>query len=236
MIKLLAAGAITACVAFTVPPAAAKKKPREAWSVERTTDPITGETTCVVAAYDQAAGLKFSRMGGLYPIVETNSKLGLLVGVSTGGRYRLPTGDILWRVDSKPFRELKVADNPGTVGTTPFGTYKTGNDAADKAVTDAMARTSNLVASMTATSTVASGDKAKEMLAEMLAGGSLIFRQSTAAPAFGLPTGRESEVGQITKYGLKPIPLDDSFRRGIAGCGIVAPGARTEAKVDGPNP
>jgi hypothetical protein len=203
----------------------ARKTPREVWSVSRSTDPITGDSSCVVTAFDRAAGMSFSRMGYLYPIVESNSKLGLLVGVSSGGRIRLPTGDILWRVDDRPHRELKAADNPMTGGAA-FGTaYKTGNEAADKAMAAAMAQTSGLAASMTATSTVASGDRAKEMLAEMVAGGSLVFRQAAAVPTFGLPTGRASEIGQVTKDGLRPIPLDASFRRGLAECGIVAPGA-----------
>lgn len=206
-------------------PAIAGKKPREAWATTHVTDPITGASTCVVAVYDKIGRLEFSRFGYLYPIVENNSRLGLLVGVSTGGKIRMPSGDILWRVDSNPHRELKAADNPpGNGSSIPMPpSYKTGNAQADKAVEDAMAYSMKLASGMTATSTVASGDKAKEMLREMVAGQTLIFRQAQVVPAYGLPSDQTYRVGQFTNEGLKPIPLDDSFRRGLADCGIPLP-------------
>lgn len=86
--------------------ASAKKAPKPVWQVSRTGDPITGATSCIVAAYDQAAGLSYTRTGALYPFVENSSTHGVLVGVGSGGRIRLPTGDIVWRVDDRPFRTL----------------------------------------------------------------------------------------------------------------------------------
>ncbi len=214
-------------VAAAIAPSAieAKKKPAEVWSVSRTSDPITGDRSCVVAAYDSVGRRKFSRAGFLYPVVENNSKLGLLIGVSSGGPYRLPSGDILWRVDQNPHRTLRAADNPALAGNAMFGSaYKTGDPETDRKVEEAMATTGNLVASMTATSTVASGDLAREMLDEMLAGQGLIYRQAQAAPAYGLPSGAANRVGQYrSDEGLVPIRLDDSFRRGLAQCGIALP-------------
>lgn len=174
-----------------------------------------------MAAYDKIGRTEFSRFGYLYPIVENNSKLGLLVGVSSGGKYRVPTGDILWRVDSNPHRDIKAMDNPAGASFVPMmEPYKTGNEAADKAVADAMAYSQKLTAGLTSTSTVASGDKAKEMLREMLAGQTLLFRQAQIAPAYGLPNDQTYRVGQYTNEGQRPIPIDASFRRGLAECGI----------------
>lgn len=203
--------------------------PLRVWDVSNSVDPITGESRCVVAAYDKLRtnpkrkAYTYSRVGALYPVVELNSAYGLLVGVSSGGRFRVPTGDILWRVDDNPHRELRAADNPG-LPSTQFAVPKTGNEEADRKVEEAMASTSKLAAAMTATSTVASGKLAAEMLREMLAGRALIYRSATVAPQYGVPTGREYEVGQYTSEGLKasirPIPLDESFREGIRACGI----------------
>lgn len=225
MNKIIGIAAIPAAVLIVAAPTAAmaKSKPREVWSVTRSSDPITGSASCVVTAYDTAAGMKFSRMGFLYPIVENNPKLGLLVGVSSGGRYRLPTGDILWRVDDNPHRELKAKDNPATEGASFGAAFKTGNEATDRQVEGVMAQTAQLTASLTATSTVASGDKAREMLAEMVAGSSLIYRQEAASPAFGLPSARTAEVGQYTNKGQEPFFIDASFHRGLAECGITPP-------------
>lgn len=225
MKKIIGIAAAAVALLTTAAPSTtmAKSKPREVWSVTRSSDPITGSTSCVVTAYDTAAGMKFSKMGFLYPIIENNQKLGLLVGISSGGRYRLPTGDILWRVDGNPHRELKAADNP-TTGNASFGAaFKTGNEATDKQVEGVMAQTAQLTASLTSTSTVASGDKAREMLAEMVAGRSLIYRQEAASPAYGLPSARTVEVGQYTNKGQEPFFIDASFHRGLAECGITPP-------------
>lgn len=233
MIKYNLIAAVTVTALMTTSPTAAKKKPREAWSVTKTEDSITGAKTCVVAAYDQVRKSRFTQTGALYPIVEKNDTLGILVGVSSGGRYRLPTGDILWRVDKLPHRTLKAADNPATASSLDASTpYKTGNEVADKAMADAMAATSGMTAAMTATSTVASGGKASEMLAEMLSGHGLIFRSAAVAPAFGLPNDRSSRVGQYTDEGLKPIPLDASFRAGVTECGIKLPSDHMPARTD----
>ncbi|HEV2080606.1 MAG TPA: hypothetical protein VGR19_12010 [Allosphingosinicella sp.] len=212
-----AAAGILATAGFS-DPAEARRKPRETWEVSRVTDPITGSQTCVVAAYDRAAGMSFTRMGHLYPVVERNPQFGVLVGVSSGGRFRFPTGDILWRVDTNPHREIKAADNPAPASAAPAPA----TDAASSALQETMALSMRLALAGTATSTLASGERAQEMLREMLSGSGLIFRAAAATPAYGLPSSATGQVGQITRDGLKPIPLDQSFRKGLAECGISA--------------
>jgi hypothetical protein len=194
-------------------PAAARRTPRPVWEVTRTSDPITGATSCIVAVYDQTAGMSLSRIGVLYPLIENSSVHGLLVGVSSGGRFRLPTGDILWRVDDLPFRTLRAADNPTGVGVNPITAQAS---AAMQQLVDEQRR---LIMASTATSTVTSGDTARAMLGEMLAGQGLVYRQAAQTTSYGLP-GNEQAVGQITREGLRPIPLDDSLRAGLATCGI----------------
>lgn len=85
----------------------------------------------------------------------------------------------------------------------------------------ATARAMRLTYAMTATSTMASGAKAREMLDEMLAGRSLLFRAAAPAAQMGLPNYTAPMAGQITGKGeLKPIPIDTSFREGLRSCGI----------------
>lgn len=191
----------------------AKRAPAPVWQVSRTSDPITGASSCVVAAWDQAAGTSYSRTGALYPFVENSSVHGLLVGVSSGGRMRLPTGDIVWRVDDRPFRTLAAADNPpgAAVSAVPAG-----NPAMQQLVDQQM----RIVAAATATSTVASGQTARAMLDELLAGTGLIFRAAAATTGYGLPNDSGQQVGLLTKDGPKPYPIDDSFRAGLAACAI----------------
>jgi hypothetical protein len=217
-----AALAIIAALLAASPGVAKKaKKPRATWQVSRVTDPLTGSTTCVVAAIDRIGNASYSRTGYIYPIVENNPVHGLLVGVSSGGRFRLPAGDILWRVDDKPFRQLKAADNPGAGAALSAMTLPTGTpEAALQSMQQVMANATRLSTALISTSTVASGPRAKEMLAEMLAGHSLLYRGATVAPEYGLPSRDMFEVGQYTRDGLVPFAIDDSFRAGLAACGI----------------
>lgn len=157
--------------------------------------------------------MSFSRTGALYPFVENSSAHGVLVGVSTGGRFRLPIGDVVWRVDDCPFRTLAAADNPA--GTTTSA-IPPGTPGMQQLVHQQM----RLVAAVIATSTAASGDTARAMLIEMLAGQGLVYRAAAATNGYDLPTGSERQVGLMTKDGIGPYPLDESFRAGLAACGI----------------
>lgn len=212
-VKRIAAGLALAALTST-PAAHAKKKTVPTWTASRVTDPITDVTSCKVSATDAAAGLRMTRTGTLYPVVELHSELGLLVGVSSGGSYRVPTGDIVWRVDDKPFHQLKAAENPVMPGSSAMPA-----NVAEELMQRTTSDIHRMIASATATSTMASGEKAKAMLAEMIAGTGLIYR-SVAVQQFGLADPRAQEVGQITKDGLKPIPLDASFHAALAVCGI----------------
>lgn len=195
-------------------PVAGRERP--VWTATRTADPITGKTSCVIAAYDTAAGMKFTRVGVLYPIVEMNSDHGLLVGVSSGGSMRLPTGDILWRVDDLPFREIRAASNPGGYSAGTGQPAVPGADTLRQLTQDTLA----LTQALTATSTVASGGTAWAMLEEMRHGRGLQYRQAAAAGGYGLPQQKAIETGQITRKGLRPFPLDASLQAALDICGI----------------
>lgn len=201
--SLLAAG-------WLVASCASAPAPSETWSASRSSDPITGVSRCIVAAVDRIGDSRMTRAGYFYPIVENNSEVGLLVGVSSGGRFQIPVGNILWRVDDHPHRELRSADNPisSAMGPPPPGIEALPPEAA------------RIMLTAMAPATVASGERARELLDEMLAGRTLIFRATTASAGYGLPNEREGRVGQVTNQGLAPIPLDNSFRAALAQCGI----------------
>lgn len=209
-----------ALIAVTFSPGADAKKRAAAWQVVRAADPITRASTCAVVASDYVGKTRFTQIGALYPVVEMNSTYGLLVGVSSGGRFRLPTGDIIWSVDERPHRQIRAADNPSQhkAVTTPPVPRATVEELTEYA--------KRLTQQMTATSTMASGAKAREMLDEMLAGQSLLFRAEGSGPQTGLPDYSALVAGQRNEKGdLKPIPLDGSFREGLRVCGMeIEPG------------
>lgn len=233
--------AMAAAISMTSLPHTAIAKSKGIWSAVRTEDPITGRKSCAVSALDRIGGMRFAQIGILYAVVENNPDAGLLIGVSSGGRYRMPVGDIVWRVDDKPYRTLRAIDNPGATHTAASDTHPEGDgaavaggnssapaspsDAAAAAYSKTLAATmqsqTEMVTALTATATMASGEKARGMLEEMLGGTSLLFRQQAAAPLYGLPSSNIYAVGQETLKGRKPIPIDQSFRDGLVACGIL---------------
>ncbi len=202
-------------------PAVAKKAPRT-WTATHTTDPVTGVSRCVVSASDYVGQTRYTRTGFLYPVIENHPEHGLLVGVSSGGRFRLPTGTILWRVDDRPFREIRPEDGPvtQTAALPPPALPEGTNAATAKAVSDAMAMASRMAAGMSATSTFATGDTARAMLEELRTGHGLLYRAKAAASDTGLPDIGAMRVGQFTHEGLKPIPVDDSLETSLKACGM----------------
>src|SRR5690606_37139503 len=139
------------------------------WSVSRSNDPVTGIERCVVAVTDRFGSDRSSRMGSLYPFVERNSSIGLLVGVSSGGRYRLPADDACRRLDANPLRELKMSDTPAigpsSAPAIPMPVQARGNPEAEKAFEDAMAMSTRLMSATTSGVTAVSGGRAEEMFA-----------------------------------------------------------------------
>lgn len=209
---VIAVISVTACATYEAP---------VNWTVSQTTDPITGIKRCVVSAPDHVSQFSFTRVGSLYPFVEKNSELGLVVGVSSGGRFKVPPGDILWRIDNNPYRTLRASNTPAPEpARSPFD----GNEI-DQSIKNtyeqAIRSSSGIMQSALSGATAVGDSEAIDVLNEMLAGKSLIFRSQTAAPNIGLPTGAVYNVGKITADGRKPISIDASFRAGLRQCNII---------------
>jgi hypothetical protein len=129
--------------------------------------------------------------GGLYPFVGKRGEE-LLVGVRSGGRLRVPVGDVQIRIDDNPAWTITVMETPLD---RPL----------DKDATQAAVQT--VIAASTRPYTAATGEKAKQILAQMLAGKRLIYRQVT-------PGTQTSTTGEFA--------IDDSFRTELLKTGILA--------------
>lgn len=208
----LLAGALTACA--STPETAGR------WTASLSTDPITGVERCVVTIPDRSFGSAFSRTGSLYPYVEQNSELGLMIGVSSGGRYRLPTGDIEWRVDDNSHHTLKAADTPSTGETIANVNIEDMSEAQAQAYEQSMDEIEGMVFSIQNGVTAAGGEKAQALLAELRAGSELRFRSKGSAPSAGLVSSSTYLTGRFENGKLVPILLDDSFELALRQCGL----------------
>lgn len=211
------------CASVCLAGCATTTTPSEVWVVTRDVDPVTDHNRCTVTAPDRSRGRSFTRLGALYPFVEMNSDVGLLVGVASGGQYRIPPGDIVWRVDRHPHHSLSAADTP-VIGASSSPLQLDAMTPEARAIYEQSAQmTAGFMSSLQNGITAAGGDKAIEMLAEMRAGAQLVFRAAAAAPAAGPSSAGTYRVGQITADGVAPIPLDASFDNGLLQCGIELP-------------
>ena len=187
--------------------------PSVVWLTERMSDPVTDSTRCVVSAPDQMLGSSYTRFGSLYPIVEKNSESGLLVGVSSGGKYPVSPGDIVWRVDQNEPRTLTVSETP-PMGAAPQSMEypnltKEQQAALQSSIKQVNALTQGMTSSIQNGVTLVGGEKAEALLDEMLAGSVLRFRPITAQAGLRKNNGNFSEIA-----------LDSSFQAALNECGI----------------
>ena len=190
------------------------------WTASSQEDPVTGVTRCVVSVPDSLMGSRYSSSLRLYPFVEQNSDAGLLVGVSSGGKYRVPPGDIVWRIDRNEPHLLTMAGTPriGPQADSPALGYLTEEqrqqmDAAFKMADGMTSAIQNGV-------TAVGGKEAEALLAEMRSGSTLLFRARTASPQAGLPSSAAYDVGRVTNGRAEPIVLDASFEAALSQCGL----------------
>ena len=210
----------TSAIALLVGACASSPQQRDVWTVTESVDPITSVSRCIVAPPDRACGTAYTRTGYLYPFVENNSELGLLVGVSSGGPIRVPPGDIVWRVDDKPHRTLDAVNTP-TLGTAspPVDTSEM-TDVVRQSFETAMAASSGMISSIQNGTTAVDGENAQEMLAEMRAGSQLLYRSAAASQSMGLANPSTIAVGRYRDGEQEPFPLDASFESALQRCGL----------------
>ena len=168
------------------------------WISERSQDPVSGVSRCVVTKPDQFSSLVFTTTFTLYPVIEMNPKYGLLVGVSSGGKFAVPVGDILWRVDQNTPISIKAHETPSS-GPSYGGVN---------------------VNALLSGSTMASGKKARLMLAELKSGTSLIYREDLPQQQIGLPRSSIYRVGEISGGKRQALQLNASFHKALTDCGL----------------
>ncbi|MBC6404782.1 MAG: hypothetical protein GDA41_03495 [Rhodospirillales bacterium] len=173
----------------------------------------------------------FTNSLAIYPVVEDHPKHGLLVGVSSGGKFRIPVGNVLWRVDKNDSILVSSADMPTVEQTHVDEYYKkldqninnknNYSEILSKATADLMKQTSSGLISALAGAAVASGEKAHKMLNQMRSGQSLIIRRNLGTHSdIGIPQSSDLLVGQFFNGQQRPIPIDRSFHTALEACNI----------------
>ena len=211
-IMMLSVVALGACASSNAAPSS--KGP---WIADQSTDKVTGETRFVVSAQHKILGASVRSGAKLYATIEEHRTAGLMVGVASGGNtYRVPVGEIIWRVDENEVRELKVSDTPatgsGTVDLMSMIDTSAYTPEQLAALKQSQALTNATMSAIQNGVTMAGGTKAQDMLAELRSGTRLRFR--TAQPDAGM-TVRQNAGDQYAE-----VALDESLDIALETCGI----------------
>jgi hypothetical protein len=167
------------------------------WLATLDVDMFTDEVACeIVAAESYNGGFlgmgkrkHVTRTGALYPVIRSNSG-GLSIGVKAGGAFPLPPGDIDFRIDRNKAWKIKSSETPKDLVTEvdipsmPTLQLPNFSEEQQKAYEESMAQMMETIkeaSSYSSTYTMTTGDKARHIIREMIAGEELIYRSSTQA-------------------------------------------------------
>jgi hypothetical protein len=160
-------------------------------------DEFTGVKTSFATAGTEAGNM--TRPGVLYPFVGVLPDGEIIVGLRSGGKFRVPVGNVQLRIDDHPAWDISMLESAG-VGRADKPA------AAGASIEAAIAQVQALSYGVTPY-TAARGDKAKAILAQLLSGKKLKFRQ--APGGLGMqPTTGEIELNGSLRNALLQIGVN----------------------------
>ncbi|MEL1220074.1 hypothetical protein TVA88_13295 [Aeromonas hydrophila] len=198
---LVAVFTITAC---------ASHAPKQTWIVVTDTDQFTDKTTCTVTTGTFYAGdIVYTLDGNYYPYIQKDDS-NIIIGVKSGGKIKIPVGNIQLRVDANPVwtittDETMLLESSAGVYAQPPVYAENLSDEQKKAFAETYKAAMNSTTKIMSPFTSTTGDKAKTILAEMLRGQKLIYR------TVGLNQAASS-TGEVL--------LDNSLKASLSQCGI----------------
>ena len=183
---------------------------KQNWVVVRDTDQFTDKTTCTVTTGSFYSTDNFYTLNNhFYPFVQKAGSA-ILVGVQSGGKFKIPVGAIQLRIDSKSAWTITSAETPILASSTNMNSqplvYPANVTDEQKKLIDATYKNSmdNATKAMSPF-TAATDAKANQILKEMLQGHKLIYR------TVGLNQAA-STTGEVQ--------LDSSLKVALSQCGI----------------
>jgi hypothetical protein len=192
----------------------ASTTPKVQWVASSEFDRFTDETACSVSVgslYTETSVYTYTNH--YYPFIEVvNDEL--RVGLKSGGKYKIPVGDAQLRVDSNKAWDITMSETPVSVKPNAqmdiMTQYAKGlPKEQQQLVIDSYKAAMSSTGQMLSPFTVATGDKAKAILNEMLNGKVLIYRT--------LGFSQVSTVGGST---TGEYLLDDSLKAALNKCQI----------------
>lgn len=181
--------------------------PQNLWFPEVKTDQFTDKTSCsVTIGSSYISNTIYTYSGHFYPFIEIVNE-DLRIGIRSGGKVRIPVGDVQIRIDSNPPWTITTGETP--IDYIPKGNLESLKNSVPEASRSLVQNSFDTAMESTAKAmspfTAATGKKAKAILKQMIHGQKIIYR------SIGLNQAASS-TGEV--------PIDQSFLTALSSCGI----------------
>lgn len=186
--------------------------PKPSWITTYKKDQFTDKVTCEIGLakyYTQSSA--FTLTGEYYPFIAVVDNQ-LRLGVKSGGKVLIPVGDVQLRIDNNPAWTITTSETP--IDSTANANYKM--PSYDNLTSEQKALIANTQkAAMESVSksmspyTVATGDKANQILKQILTGNKLIYRtvglnqSGSTTGEYDLASMRESLLAGLKQCGIQ---------------------------------
>lgn len=183
------------------------------WAASVSYDRFTDNVECFVSTGDYFTSTTvYTSNNKYYPFVQVKNGV-LLVGVRSGGQYKVPVGDVKFRIDSNQSVDISVSETPLDKQANPMIDAMKANFASlpedqRKLISDAYDNAGKYSQAVTSPITAAAGDKAKALLEQLKQGRKLIYQ----AGLFPNMPAMKSTIGEYV--------INASFHKSLAECGI----------------
>ena len=178
------------------------------WKATGSTDKFTDQTTTMVTTGDYSAGTSIITSSlKFYPVVRKEGGE-IYVGLMSGGRFKIPVGTIQLRIDQNDAWTITPQETP--ISMVPAAPEIALGLPAEQAemIKKAQAQSMDSMYKMMSPYTVTGGDKAKEILRQMVTGKTLIYR--TVGINQAASTTGEIELDDSLRQSLKLIGINPS--------------------------
>jgi len=184
---------------------------QQTWKATATTDEFTDKTTMMVTTGDHSApSWIVTQPLHFYPVVRKEGSE-IYVGLMSGGRFKVPVGTVQLRIDQNDAWTITPQETPVSMAPSipmaPLVTLQ-GEQAAlvKNAQEQAIKSTSQLMSPYTVTG----GDKAKQILKQMVSGHLIRYRTvgiNQAASSTGEAVIDQSLAKSLREIGIEPSSL-----------------------------
>lgn len=209
IISIAFTSVLLASCAFTSPP----PLPNGVWKVVSSQDEFTDQTTKMVTVVKPITNSYFvTNSFHYYPLVGLRDGE-VYVGIRSGGAVRVPVGTVQLRIDNNQAWTITPEETPIFLAPAlPTGVPQTvsANTQQEQVINQAMKRTTDVMAKSMSPYTVATGDKAKSIIKEMLSGRVIKFRTvgfNQAASTTGEMSIDQSFIDALREIGITPESL-----------------------------